>query len=60
LDPINYRIPSAVAAAARSEDDFIPHVADRDGWRRQQPDPQQWVWTDDYSNIIGAMWRRLK
>jgi hypothetical protein len=22
-----------------------------------KPDPNQWVWTDDYSNIIGSMLR---
>jgi hypothetical protein len=24
------------------------------------PNPDQRVWTDDYSNIVGAFWRKLK
>jgi hypothetical protein len=26
----------------------------------QKPDPKQWVWTDDYSNIIGSILRKLR
>ena len=25
-----------------------------------EPDPRQWVWTDDYSNIIGSVIRHLR
>jgi hypothetical protein len=50
---------STVAAAARSEADFGP-LATSAGWAVTQPDPTQWVWTDDYSNIVGAMLRNLK
>jgi hypothetical protein len=50
---------STVAAVARSEADFGP-LATSEGWTVTQPDPAQWVWTDDYSNIVGAMLRNLK
>jgi hypothetical protein len=50
---------STVAAAARSAADFGP-LATAKGWAVTQPDPAQWVWTDDYSNIVGAMLRNLK
>jgi hypothetical protein len=50
---------STVAAAARSEADFGP-LATAKGWAVTQGDPAQWVWTDDYSNIVGAMLRNLK
>jgi hypothetical protein len=50
---------STVAAAARSEADFGP-LATAQGWAVRQGDPAQWVWTDDYSNIVGAMLRNLK
>jgi hypothetical protein len=50
---------STVAAAARSEADFGP-LAKSEGWAVTQGDPEQWVWTDDYSNIVGAMLRNLK
>ena len=29
-------------------------------WPRQEPDPNQRVWTDDYPNIVGALLRKLK
>jgi hypothetical protein len=50
---------STVAAAARSEADF-GDLATSDGWTVTQPDPAQWVWTDDHSNIVGAMLRKLR
>ena len=44
--------------------------AQRRGFRRarasrrtgssREPDPSQWVWTDDYSNIVGSVLRKLK
>ena len=27
---------------------------------RREPTEGQRVWTDDYSNILGAVWRRLR
>jgi hypothetical protein len=26
----------------------------------QKPDPKQRVWTDDYSNVVGALIRKLR
>jgi hypothetical protein len=54
-----YVFLETVVAAARSDEDFGP-IAQSEYWERQQPDPDQWVWTDDYCNIIGAIMRRLK
>ncbi len=59
-DDANYKFSSTVAAVARSEDDFTKEMSDDEEWQVQEPDPKQWVWTDDYSNIIGAMIRHLK
>jgi hypothetical protein len=59
-DDANYKFSSTVAAVARSEDDFTKEMADDDEWEVEEPDPKQWVWTDDYSNIIGAMIRHMK
>jgi hypothetical protein len=59
-DDANYKFSSTVAAVARSEEDFSKEMADDDEWQVEEPDPKQWVWTDDYSNIIGAMIRHLK
>ena len=48
-----------VAVVARSDDDFGP-IAKSQFWETQVPDPNQWVWTDDYSNIVGAVLRKFK
>jgi spermidine synthase len=54
-----YKYAGTVAAVARSEDD-LGALAQTSEWMPMPPDPHQWVWTDDYSNIIGAVLRRLK
>ena len=53
-----YKFSATVAAVARSEEDFGPlaHSAD---WTLASPDPNQWVWSDDYCNIVGAVIRKL-
>ena len=45
---------ATVAAVARSEEDFGA-LAKSEYWPLHEPDPEQWVWTDDYSNIVGAL-----
>jgi hypothetical protein len=47
---------SQVAVVARSEDD-IARLAARPGWRPQVADGSVRAWTDDYSNILAAIWR---
>jgi hypothetical protein len=54
-----YKYSGTVAAVARSEEDFGMLAQSRD-WELKTPDPAQWVWTDDYSNIVGAVLRKLK
>ena len=58
-DDANYKYSSTVCAVARSEDDFGNDMAEDDDWELQEPDDGQWVWTDDYTNIIGAMIRKM-
>jgi hypothetical protein len=53
-----YKYSGTVAAVARSEEDFGTLALARD-WQLKTPDPAQWVWTDDYSNIVGAVIRKL-
>src|SRR5262252_9364226 len=53
-----YKFVGTVAAVARSEEDFGP-LAQTRVWARAAPDPSQWVWTDDYCNIVGALLRKL-
>jgi spermidine synthase len=53
-----YKYAGTVVAVARSEEDF-GELAQAADWERKAPDPAQWVWSDDYSNIVGALMRKL-
>ena len=53
-----YKFGSTVAAVAREREDFGPLARSSD-WEFTAPDPKQWVWTDDYSNVFGSLWRKL-
>jgi len=59
-DEANYKFSSTVCAVARSDDDFSTDMAEDDNWKLEEPDEDQRVWTDDYSNIVGAMIRQLR
>jgi hypothetical protein len=48
-----------VAAVARNDEDFGV-LAKSKYWPVLPPDPAQRVWTDDYSNVLGALLRRLR
>jgi len=58
-DTANQIIPSTVVAAARADADFGP-LAFSPYWRLLRKDPRQRVWTDDYSNVLGAIVRKLE
>ena len=45
-------------AAERAED--VGTIADIGALDIDLPDPGQRIWTDDYSNIAGAFWRKLR
>src|SRR5215475_3783401 len=53
-----YKYAGTVVAVARSDEDF-GELASTADWARKAPDPAQWVWSDDYSNIVGAVIRKL-
>jgi hypothetical protein len=61
LDEIDnpYKFSGTVAAVARSKEDFGPLAQSRD-WELTAPDPKQWVWTDDYSDVLGSVLRKLR
>ncbi|RTL51618.1 MAG: class I SAM-dependent methyltransferase [Bradyrhizobiaceae bacterium] len=42
------------------EDADIGKLARDDRWEETEPTEGQRVWTDDYSNVLGAVWRRLR
>jgi hypothetical protein len=54
-----YRYSTNVAVVGRSDQAFGP-LAKSESWEVKEPDPAQRVWTDDYSNIIGALMRNLR
>jgi hypothetical protein len=54
-----YRFSATVAAVARNVEDFGP-LAQSPDWELTPPDRKQWVWTDDYCNILGALLRKLR
>ena len=58
-DPHRYILTSSAAVVARSDKDFGALLVYGD-WIIETPDPAQWVWTDDYSNVVGAMIRRMR
>jgi uncharacterized membrane protein len=52
-----YIFANSVVISARAESD-VGDIAHGDAWKAASPDKLQRVWTDDYSNILGAVWRR--
>ncbi len=52
-----YIFSTEVVISARSPSD-IGTLAESSSWTATQPTPGQRVWTDDYSNVLGAVWRR--
>jgi spermidine synthase len=59
-DSARYLYTSTVTAVARAPEDFGALKVANSGWEPLAPDPKQWVWTDDYSNVVGAMIRHLR
>jgi protein-L-isoaspartate O-methyltransferase len=55
----DYIFLGTVTAVARRDEDF-GRLAQSQFWPTQEPDPAQRIWTDDYSNIVGAILRRLR
>ncbi len=54
-----YIFSTSVVVSAREEAD-VGKLASSEQWALTEADENQRVWTDDYSNVLGAVWRRLK
>jgi hypothetical protein len=54
-----YIFSTDVVVSAREEAD-IGKLASSKQWTETEADERQRVWTDDYSNIVGALYRRLR
>ena len=55
--PADYKAAAEVAALARRPAD-LGNLPSQAGWRRIDPDPRVAPWTDDYSNVFGAILRK--
>ncbi|HEX7884305.1 MAG TPA: fused MFS/spermidine synthase [Afipia sp.] len=55
----NYIFTTEVVISARQEAD-VGKIASDEKWVLTEATEGQRVWTDDYSNVLGAVWRRLK
>src|SRR5882757_8183163 len=54
-----YIFSTSVVVSARAEAD-VGRLASSDVWTETEADEKQRVWTDDYSNVLGAVYRRLR
>jgi hypothetical protein len=54
-----YIFATSVVVCAREEAD-VGKLASSDVWAETEADENQRVWTDDYSNVLGAVYRRLR
>ena len=54
-----YIFSTSVVVSAREEAD-VGKLASSDQWALTETEDHQRVWTDDYSNVLGAVWRRLR
>jgi hypothetical protein len=54
-----YIFATSVVVSARQEAD-VGKLASSEQWELEEADEKQRVWTDDYSNVLGAVWRRLR
>ena len=49
-----------IVVAVAPNDAALGALAKAEGWDPVRPDDDKWVWTDDYSNVIGAILKKLK
>jgi hypothetical protein len=54
-----YIFATSVVVSAREEAD-VGKLASSDQWAETEANEKQRVWTDDYSNVLGAVYRRLR
>ncbi|KRR18808.1 fused MFS/spermidine synthase [Bradyrhizobium retamae] len=54
-----YIFSTSVVVSAREETD-VGKLASSEQWALTEARKNQRVWTDDYSNVLGAVWRRFR
>lgn len=58
-DDAKYVFTSTAVISAREEKDFATLLDDKD-WTAIEPDANQRIWTDDYSNVVGSIIRQYR
>jgi spermidine synthase len=59
LNDDDYKFSGTVTAIVKKTEDFGA-LNEAKHWKDEKVDPSQWVWTDDYSNVLGAMLRHSR
>jgi len=59
LNDDDYKFSGTVSAIVKKPEDFGA-LDEKKHWIDEKVDPEQWVWTDDYSNVLGAMIRHSR
>jgi hypothetical protein len=59
LSDDDYKFSGTVSAIVKKPEDFGA-LDEKKHWIDQAVDPAQWVWTDDYSNVLGSMLRHSR
>jgi hypothetical protein len=55
--PLDYKANASVAVLARQRAD-LGELLSRPGWHDLKPAAKVRIWTDDYSNVLGAILRK--
>jgi hypothetical protein len=55
---LDMRMASVVAVLTRDPTHLGPLLGERTAWKKITPNMASWPWTDDYSTILPAIWRR--
>jgi spermidine synthase len=55
----DYKFSGTVTALVKKPEDF-GNLSEAKQWKDEKVDPRQWVWTDDYSNVLGSMIRHAR
>jgi spermidine synthase len=54
-----YKARAEIALIARAPDDVSGMLTQAAGWRQVAANKDVRTWTDDYSNIVSAIWRKI-
>ena len=59
-DHPDFRAASKAVVLARDSAHVRALLGGSNAWHKIEPETKSWVWTDDYSTILSAIWTKLK